>query len=268
MTEPDIDRRPHVGDRLLSLAAGTALDVGPADLVDVAAAAGFPAVGVWYDATTFTPAVARDVRARLDHHGMIALDVEPIMLNVGDHQDHGEAIVEAAFEVGARHVLVASRQPDDGAVADRLAQLAQRCAGTDLRLVLEFLPALATRTLPQALAIVQRVAHPNVGVLVDALHLVRSGGTPVDVAALDAGVVPYLQLCDAPATLDDTSPMGLIHEALHTRLLPGEGDLPLQALLDAAPGVPVSFEQRSIALRERYPDPVERARAVLASVLR
>jgi sugar phosphate isomerase/epimerase len=261
------DRRPFVGDRLLSLAAGTALDVSPPDLVDVAAAAGFPAVGVWFDATTFTTSVARQVRARLDHHGLLALDIEPIMLTAGDHQDHGEAIVDAAFEVGARHVLVASRQPDDGLVAARLAALAERCAGTEVVLVLEFLPALATRTLQQATSIVARVDHPNVRVLVDALHLARSGGTPADVAALPPGTVPYLQLCDAPAVLADTSPAGLIHEALHARLLPGEGDLPLQALLDAVPGVPVSFEQRSAPLRERHPDPVERARAVRASVI-
>jgi sugar phosphate isomerase/epimerase len=260
------DTRPFVGERVLSLAAGTALDVSPPDLVDVAAAAGFDAVGVWFDAATFTTAMARRVRARLDHHGLIALDLEPIMLNVGDHVDHGEAIVDAALEVGARHVLVASRQPNDALVAERLAALAARCAGTDLMLVLEFLPALATRTLQQAVAIVTAVDHPQVRVLVDALHLARSGGTPADVAALAAGTVPYLQLCDAPADLGDTSPAGLIHEALHARLLPGEGDLPLQALLDAVPEVAVSFEQRSAALRDRYPDPVARARAVLASV--
>ncbi len=257
-----------MGDRLLSLAAGTALDVAPDDLVDVAAAAGFPAVGVWFDAATFTTAVARQVRTRLDHHGLVALDLEPIMLNVGDHQDHGERIIDAAVEVGARHILVASRQPDDALVAERLTQLIQRCAGTGVVLVLEFLPALATRTLVQAASIVARVDHPDVRVLVDALHLARSGATAADVAALPRGTVPYLQLCDAPAVLDDTSPAGLIHEALHARLLPGNGDLALQALLDAVPGVPVSFEQRSAPLREQYPDPVERARAVLASVRR
>jgi hypothetical protein len=60
--------------------------------------------------------------------------------------------------------------------------------------------------------------------------------------------------------------MGLIREALHGRLLPGEGELPLDRLLAAVPEVPISFEVRSAWLRDTFPDPVERARAVLASV--
>lgn len=258
------DRQPHVGERLLSLAAGTHIDVSPPDTVDAAAAAGFRAVGVWFDAETWSDEVARSVRSRLDHHGLVALDIEPIMLTPAG--DHGEAIVDAAVAVGARNILVASREPDDGRVAARLAELAERAEGTGIALVLEFLPALSTRTLAQATAIVERVAHPQVGVLIDALHLARAGETPGDVRRVSSHLLPYLQLCDAPATIDDTSPMGLIHEALHARLLPGQGALPLDELLAAVPGVPLSFEVRSAHLRDTIPDPVERARAVLASV--
>lgn len=260
------DRRPQVGSRLLSLAAGTVPDIGPADAVDAAAAAGFPAVGVWFDPATWSAQVLRSVAARLDHHGLIALDVEPIMLGSAD--DHGEAIVDAAVELGARHVLVASREADNGAVAARLAALAARADGSAVTLVLEFLPALGVRSFAQASAIVDAVDHPAVGVLVDALHLARADETPEVLRAAPAGLLPYLQLCDAGAPPDDTSPMGLIREALHERLLPGEGTLPLDGLLAAVPEVPISFEVRSAWLRDTYPDPVERARAVLTSVQR
>ena len=66
--------------RLLSLAAGTMLDVGPAAAVDVAADAGFTGVGVWFDPVTWTDAVADDVRARADARAMTLLDLEPIIL--------------------------------------------------------------------------------------------------------------------------------------------------------------------------------------------
>jgi sugar phosphate isomerase/epimerase len=258
------DRRPHVGARLLSLAAGTLPEFGPAETVDAAAAAGFPAVGVWFDPATWSPQVLRSAAARLDHHGLVALDVEPIMLGSAD--DHGEAIVDAAIELGARHVLVASREADNGAVAARLATLAGRVEGSAVTLVLEFLPALGVRTFAQANAIVDQVAHPGVGVLVDALHLARAGETPEVLRSAPVGRLPYLQLCDAGAPPDDLSPMGLIREALHGRLLPGEGQLPLDDLLAAVPAVPISFEVRSAWLRDTFPDPVERARAVFASV--
>ena len=235
------DRRPHVGSRLLSLAAGTAPDIGPAETVDAAAAAGFPAVGVWFDPATWSPQVLRSVAARLDHHGLVALDVEPIMLGSAD--DHGGAIVDAAIELGARHVLVASREADNGAVADRLATLAARTDGSSVSLVLEFLPALGVRTFAQANAIVDQVAHPAVGVLIDALHLARAGESPDHLRAAPPGRLPYLQLCDAGAPPDDLSPMGLIREALHGRLLPGEGGIRLARMFAQLPeSLPVSVE--------------------------
>ena len=54
-------------------------------------------------------------------------------------------------------------------------------------------------------------------------------------------------------------------EALHGRLLPGEGVLPLHDVLRAVPDVAVSVELRSSALMPAFPDPTERASAVLAA---
>ena len=44
--------------------------------------------------------------------------------------------------------------------------------------------------------LVARAAHPNLAIGIDILHLVRSGGSPADVAALDRGLIGYAQLCD------------------------------------------------------------------------
>ena len=56
----------------------------------------------------------------------------------------------------------------------------------------------------------------------------------------------------------------LYDEALNGRLLPGDGELPLVELVAALPpGLPLSLEMRARWLREDYPDPVERARAVM-----
>lgn len=267
---PVPDTRPHVGGRLVSLAAGTILDVDPATGVDVAASAGFPAVGVWFDPGLWSSTVVRGIRHRLDGTGVVALDVEPVMISPpGDGRgapDHGEAIVDGAVELGARFVLVASRDADVGRVADRVAELSSRVRGSGVRLVLEFLPILGIRTLDEALAVVERTGDGEVGVLVDVLHLARSGATPADLARVDPHRLPYLQLCDAPATPEDGSVGGLLHEALHRRLLPGDGELPLDDVLRTVPDVPVSLEMRSRPLVAAFPDPVDRARAVLASL--
>lgn len=252
----------HDGGRLLSLAAGTVLDVGPADAVEVAAAAGWPAVGLWFDARSWTDATTRDVAARLAATGVRALDVEPVILGRGD--DGGERLVDAAAALGVPYVLMASGGADHDRVATRLGEL---CVHADrhapgVRIVLEFLPIFSVRTLDEAVAVVRRVDHPAAAVLVDTLHLARSGGSPASLGRFEPSLLPYLQVADAPidapADLD-----GLRHEALHGRVLPGQGALPLVDALRALPGVPVSVELRSAELMERFPDPVARAAAVL-----
>ena len=105
----------------------------------------------------------------------------------------------------------------------------------------------------------------NAGVLVDTLHLARSGGTSADLAFINPARLPYLQLADAPAVPPDATVRGLLYEAIDARLLPGDGGLPLVDVLRMVPHVPVSVELRSAALRTTHVDPVERARVVLAA---
>ena len=264
------------GMRTLSLAAGTILDVDPAAAVDVAADAGFTSVGVWFDAATWSDAVADEVRRRSVARGVSILDIEPVMLMPAGSGavDHGDAIVDAAVRVGARNVLVASRDTDDERVAQRLRELAERLdrsaasGAADVRIVLEFLPILGVRTLPQALAIISAADHSRIGLLVDSLHLSRAGHLPADLDGVARRLMPYLQVCDAPVVPHDASIPALLHEALHARLLPGDGGLPIAALLAAVPDVPISLELRSQQLRDDYPDAVERARVVRLAMQR
>ena len=243
-----------MSERTLSLAAGTVLDVEPPEAVDVAAAAGWDAVGLWFDSATWTPARTAAVSGRLEATGLIALDVEPVILGRGD--DHGDALVDVAADLGARHVLVASGPAERAEVVDRFGALCERAAGSGVVVVLEFLPIFSVATLAAAVGVVEEVGRG--GVLVDTLHLARSGGSPADLAAV-THLLPYLQLADA--TADPTE--SLCEEALHGRLLPGDGALPLRDVLNAVPQVPVSVELRSGPLVAAHPDPVDRARAVL-----
>jgi sugar phosphate isomerase/epimerase len=143
--------------------------------------------------------------------------------------------------------------------------LCDRAAAGNVTVVLEFLPIFAIRNLQEALHVVRAAARPNSGVLVDTLHLARSGGSASDLLDVGTAMFPYLQLADAPAQPPADGLAGLLHEALHGRLLPGDGELPLAAVLAVVPDVAVSVELRSQRLRDDYPDPVARAGAVLAA---
>ena len=248
--------------RLLSLAAGVCPETGPADFVSACAAAGWEACGIWFDAATWTDAVAKEVRRRLDDTGLIALDMEPIFVTPAG--DHGDAVIEAAAAVGARNLLVVSRGVDDEQFADRFGELCDLAAAENIGCSLEFMRFMSVRDLPQALAVLDRVNRPNAGVLIDNLHLARTGGTVADVAAISPDRLAYLQLCDAPAEAADE----LIVEALDGRQLLGEGHLPITELVEVLPPhTALSMEIRSAALRSAFPDPADRAREVLRTTL-
>ena len=265
MTGPAATPDTAVTGRLLSLAAGTVLDVDPVRAVEVAAAAGFGAVGIWFDPQSWTPAQGTAVADRLRSTGLTALDIEPVILGRGT--DPGDAVVDAAAEIGARHVLVAGGPAEPAAVLDRFATLCDRAAAAGTGVVLEFLPIFRVDRLAAAVRIVTEAARPNGGVLVDTLHLARSGGHPADLRRVPRHLMPYLQVADAADPGPD-SVAALREEALYGRLLPGDGELPLAETLAEVPDVPLSFELRSEALMSAYPDPVERARAVLAAARR
>ena len=253
-----------MADRLLSLAAGVCPETAPADLVAACAQVGWPACGIWFDPDTWSDRVATEVRRRLDDTGLVALDLEPVF--VTPDGDHGDRAIDAAAAVGAREVLVVSRGVDEGRFAERFGELCDRAAGHGVGCSLEFMAFMSVRTLDEALAVLDAVDRPNGHVLVDALHLARTGGTAVDVAAVDPARLAYAQLCQAPAD----PPADLVREALDARLVLGDPDgaLPFDDLVAALPpGTPVSMEIRSADLRTRFADPVERAGHVLETTL-
>ena len=246
--------------RLLSLAAGVQLDVEPANMVTVAHDAGWPAVGIWFDGKTWTDSTSREVRQRLDDSGVVALDIEPIIPSE-DGDDFADQLVEAAAVIGAQHILFTSRLKDQARTTARYQEVCEMARPHGIKVVCEFLPIFPLNSLPMAKEIVTTSAASNGGVLIDNLHLSRSGSSVEEVSGMPRELFPYLQICDAPSARP-TDFGGLLDEALNGRLCPGEGSLPIVELLQAVPNVPLSFEVRSKFLRD-ITDPVERAKHLL-----
>ena len=254
-------------DRVVSLAAGVLPEFDPATAVDAAAAAGFPAVGIWFDPTTWTDSVGRVVRHRLDASGLVALDIEPVF--VGPEGDNGFQLIDAAEAIGARHVLTVSDGLAVPRFAERFGQLCDRAAPAGIRVVVEFTRLYTIASLTDALEVLGACARPNAGILVDNLHLQRCGHAPSDLEGIDPGWLPYVQLSDATIEPVDPSRDGLLTEARHGRRNLGDGELPLAEFLAAfAAETPVSLEVRSRSMRQAFTDPRERARAVMGAYRR
>lgn len=248
----------------ISLASGIVPECGPLDTVRAAMAGGFDAVGLWIEPPRWTAALTGEVRRALADSGLRLLDVEVIWLKPDSDMDDHRRCIDIGGELGAAHVLCVSSDPDACRTAARLAELCRHAEAMGMRVALEFGVFTQVKSLAAACAILDQVAHPLRALLIDPIHLDRSGGSAAEVAGVPRALLPYAQFCDASAIRPDVDDFdAVITDAVDLRLQCGEGVLPLRDVLAAMPdGIPLSIELRSKALRETFPDPADRARAV------
>jgi sugar phosphate isomerase/epimerase len=190
--------------------------------------------------------------------------VEVVWIKPGALDPDHLRIIDIGADLGAGNVLVVSSDPDHGATQAKFAALCEHGGKAGLRVSLEFGMFTQVRTIGEAVAIASGVGNPAAGVLVDPIHLDRSGGTPQDVAAVPRHLLAYAQLCDAPLCDFDVGDFdAVISDAIDARLHLGAGVLPLaETIMALPPTLPFSIELRSKALRDHHPDPIARAKAV------
>jgi sugar phosphate isomerase/epimerase len=171
-------------------------------------------------------------------------------------------------ELGAERINTVSMDPDLGRSLEQFGVLAEMAAERGMESSIELCPALTINNLASAVAAVRHVGRKDFRLLLDTMHLGRSGATAAEIAALDPAMIGYVQLCDAP--LKAVNP-NYMDEATFDRMVPGEGELPLREYLSALPkGLTVSLEVPSrtlakagLSVRERLQRCVKAARALL-----
>jgi sugar phosphate isomerase/epimerase len=248
--------------RLISLAAGIMPEATPAQLIECAAASDFDFGGMWIEKDSWTPATTRAIRAQARDAGVTLLDCEVAWIIPGPPDPWLTELVDIAAELGARNLLCVSSDPDMAATTAKFQTLVSAAAGTGVRVNLEFGIFTEVKTIHMARAVLEAVEGEAKALLVDTLHWARSGGTAEDLEAIPRAWLSYCQPCDAPAERPDvTSFDAIIDDAINRRMPLGQGGLPLAAMVDALPAhLPMAIEERSAALRDAYPDLVERAR--------
>jgi sugar phosphate isomerase/epimerase len=213
----------HLGIRTVSARAGAPVHLPPGDL----------------------PRIRRLV-SLLDSLGLSVLDVEVIGLFPDTKPRNHLQALETAALLGARHMVVLGYDPHLGRAAANLSAIASLGRQFGLRLMLEFVPYSSIRTLREALALLEASGASGGGLLLDPLHLARSGGLVSDLEGLPSNLLPYCQLCDAPAESPST-PEGMLVESSSHRLLPGAGELPLRDFVAALPSsIGISLEVQGL----------------------
>ncbi|MDB5596755.1 MAG: xylose isomerase [Hyphomicrobiales bacterium] len=257
---------------LVSLAALTILDAGPAGQIRAAHEAGFPAVGLRLNPLLATDAVVvgnaaaeRDVRDLMRTTGMRMLEVGVFPIKPDLDVAALQPVLAFSAELGARFIVCPVEDADEARRLATLRALCDLCAALGLGVLVEFNPYSSCRSLAAARELALASERPNAALVIDLLHLSRSGGTARDLAGVEPELLKLVHFCDAgPMPVGERTLDQLRAESRTARRLPGEGVLPLAELLAAFPaGTPISVEAPSAAIA--HLPAAERAKRVLAA---
>ncbi|WP_343080893.1 sugar phosphate isomerase/epimerase family protein [Ostreiculturibacter nitratireducens] len=227
----------------IGLAHLSALDLPPVKLLELAKRVGCASVALrLHSAAPGTPVypIAPDspelfvLKKGIAATGVAVSEVELVPLAAELDVTTLDPLLDVAADLGATGMIVTGDIADRNLLVDRFGTVCDMAQARGLKVHLEFMKWRHTATIHDAREVVEGAGRANGRVLIDLLHLFRSGGTVEDVAALSEGLVDLVQVCDATAKLEGD----IIAEARGGRLVPGDGALPLSESLAALPGAP------------------------------
>jgi len=172
-------------------------------------------------------------------------------------------------ELGAVRINAVSMDPDMSRTLDQFGRMAEMAGAAGVEATVELSPGLTIGDLETAVAAVRHVGRPNFKLLIDTMHLIRSGSSAADLAMIDPALIGYAQIADAP--LQPSLP-NYMEEACFERRAIGAGELPLLDILKVLPRhVTIGIEtpmrsqaEAGIGPRERLAPCVEATRNLLA----
>lgn len=238
----------------------TVLGQDPVDMVHLAADLGTPRIGLALPPVAMVPDDAQPWNLRSDaaHYRAVqaAIAERGVKVVLGEgfliHPQMDMAASEADFDLlaglGARTVNCVGLEPDVARCHDQFATFARFAADRGMAATIEFMPFVAIDSLAKAVDCAKACDGGTGSVLLDSMHVFRTGASLADIAALDPAMIGHVQLCDARSDWPDGDYMT---HAKFERLAPGEGNLPLREFLRALPdGLVIGLEvpQREKAL--------------------
>jgi sugar phosphate isomerase/epimerase len=211
--------------------------------VATAAKAGFTAMGFWHtDLAEIRKQYSfRDMRRILDDQGITQIEVEWLLDWFCDDQrgvasdDTRKLLLDAAEALGARHIKIADLGNDCADIprmTEEFAVLCKQAAERGTNVLFELLPALFSRapSLDQVLAICVGSGARNGGIMLDNLHLQRTGTLPGHIVSkIGRGIPLGVEINDGTLAM----PVDLEDSVVNKRLLPGDGEFDITSFLHA-----------------------------------
>jgi sugar phosphate isomerase/epimerase len=216
-------------------------------------------------------ALRREMRAAMRDRGVAISLGEGCNIRAGQDIAGAAADMDTFRELGAERLNTVSLDPDLGRSLDQLATFVEMVTAREMIPTIELCPVLVINNLERALEAVRHVGNNRLRLLLDTLHLGRSGASAKDITALDSALIGYLQFCDGTLL---PSPAGYMVDASTERQVPGEGELALLDYLRAVPAdVTISLEvpryslaKAGVSAEDRIRPCIEATRRMLAGV--
>jgi sugar phosphate isomerase/epimerase len=211
-----------------------------------------------------------ELLAAMDDRGVSISLGEGLLIAPGVDVRSYTADLDIMAELRIPRINAVSLEPDRARTFDELAVLTDLAAERGILTSVEPVPGLTIADLPTAMAAVEYVSREEISLLIDTMHVARSGAWPDDLRSLPAERIGHVQLCDVP--LRSTKEYHYAEEAMYHRMAPGEGELPLAEMLAALPqdrivGLELPMRSRAeagVSAYDRLLPCVESARALLS----
>jgi sugar phosphate isomerase/epimerase len=238
---------------LFSLGHLTLINCTPAELVYIAARAGYDAVSLRFipmnieGEFSHSPLEKGQVQATktaLSTTGLKVLDIELARITEDCNPREFEAALELGAELGAQHMIMSAwttRRDDREFLLEIYAETCDLAAQFGLTVDLEFPSFSRLRTLDEVLDIVRAVGRPNAGILIDTLYLHLSRVDIGELLHVPPEWLHFLHISDCLPGIADTRE-GMIQLARDARLYPGEGWIDFTGIIERCPPVNYSIE--------------------------
>lgn len=231
----------------------------PVDYVTLAADLGCACISLGLESAGHNPhdyapwslrddaALRRETMAAMRDRGIAIALGEGCLIRPGFGAADMAADMDMLADLGCERINTLSIDRDPARSLDEFALFAQMVADRGMVSTLELVPMLPVGSLAKAREVLDYVGRADFRLLLDTMHLRRLAITADQIAALDPALIGYVQLCDAADSLADADYMDA---AVHERLAPGDGDVPLAdyvAILPADLTYALEVPQRTLA---------------------
>jgi sugar phosphate isomerase/epimerase len=186
----------------------------------------------------------RKTKAALDETGIKLLDIELARILADRDPKTYVPAMEAAAELGARHVIASAwttDRSDRDFIVERYAEICDLARPFGLTVDLEFPTFSRLTNLQEAADIVRAANRDNGGILIDTLYIHFSGVRLDQLAGLPPDWFHFLHISDTVEQIPTTRE-GMIHIARDERLYVGEGCIDFAAIFGRLPAIPFSIE--------------------------